>query len=700
MGWPQLREELSLFPGPRLADGQPSWMVHDPVRNLFFRIDWLTFEILSHWPLADGERILQAVAESSTLRPEADDLRAVLDFLHENQLVIPVALEGSAQLAERHRRQRSNWWRWLLHHYLFFRLPLVRPDAWLARWLPRVEVFYSRSFRALTAIALIVGLIEVYRDWGRFSATLVDTLSLEGLLGYGVTLTVVKVLHEFGHAFTAKRYGCRVPAMGVAFLVMWPMAYTDTNEVWKLADRKQRLSVAAAGIVTELTVAAWATLLWGLLPEGMPKAIAFMLATTVWVASIAINSSPFMRFDGYFLLSDWLDIPNLHGRAFALARWDLRERLFALGEPKPEQFPPGRERGLILFAWGTWLYRLVLFLGIAVLVYHFFTKVLGIVLFAVEIGWFVILPVWGELRAWHSRWGAIRQSRRARRSALLLVLLAVLFVLPWPSRIASSGLLRPAEVFSVYAPAGAQLVALPYANGADVAQGAVVLQLASADLQRRWQKALARQETLRWQAAVAGVDGEQRHNLLLLQEERASAEAELAVMQAELERYAPRAPFAGRLLDLDPDLKPGAWIGRNEKLAILVRDGSWLVETYLDEESVRRVRPGDGGLFVADGGEGGFLPLSVRVVDHDATRVLPDPLLATQFGGSLLTREKNGQHIPERATYRVLLAVEAPPSVVAGGSWRGRVVIRGDWEAPGTRFLRSALTLFWREAGF
>src|SRR5690606_33005699 len=132
-----------------------------------------------------------------------------------------------------------------------------------------------------------------------------------------------------------------------------------------------------------------------------------------------INASPFMRFDGYFLLSDYLQMPNLHARAFALARWDLRERLFGLGEPAPEHFRGNQRRALVLFAWATWVYRLVLFLGIAALVYHFFIKALGIFLFLVEIVWFIAKPLWSEIRAWRERAPQIARSQRARRSALI-----------------------------------------------------------------------------------------------------------------------------------------------------------------------------------------------------------------------------------------------------------------------------------------
>lgn len=700
MGWPLLREELALHPGPLLPDGQPSWTLHDPVRNLFFRLDWLTFEILSHWSLQDTGTIARTIAEQTTLHPDPEDVEAVVSFLVENQLTVPDHATGSAGFAERLRRTKESAWKWMLHHYLFFRVPLVRPDRWLTRWVGRIEFLYSKNFFRLTLAALLLGLVEIYRDWSHFSATLVDTLTWQGLAGYGVTLTVVKVLHELGHAFTAKRYGCRVPAMGIAFLVMWPVAYTDTNEVWRLTSRQQRLAVAASGVATELAIAAWATLAWGLLPEGLPRSIAFMLATSLWVATVAINASPFMRFDGYFLLSDWLDMPNLHARAFALARWDLRERLFALGEPVPESFAPRRKRGLILFAWATWIYRLALFIGIAALVYHFFIKAVGIMLFAVEIGWFVLLPIGRELKEWRVRWPTLRESRRARRSAGWAAAFLFLFVVPWPSRIVDTGLLRPAELFPVHAPGGAQVVAIPVANGALVASGDIVIELASPDILRRWERATARIEASRWLAASAGIDSEQRNNLQVLQEERATAEAELASVRADMEPYSPRAPFSGRLMDLDPDLGPGTWVARNERLAVLVRDGRWLVETYLDEEAVHRVTVGDGALFISDSIAGPAISLHVTAIDRDATRLLPDGLLTTAAGGGVVARTRQGQHLPERPVYKVTLEAESDPGNLRGHAWRGRVVIRGTWEAPGERFLRAAVALLWREFGF
>ena len=702
MALPRLREELSLLPGPVLHDGQPSWTLHDPVRNLFFRIDWSTFEVLQRWSLDDPAAIAQDIATDTTLHLTDEDVKAVAQFLVMNQLVQPVGLQSARQMADRWHQLRGTALKWLLHSYLFFRIPLWHPDAWLGSWLPVAQWFYSRTFAWLTAGALLLGLTQVVRRWDVFVASLVDTFNWEGLAAYGVAIFLVKLLHELGHAFTAKRLGCRVPTMGIAFLVMWPVAYTDTNEVWRLTDRWQRLQVASAGIVTELFIAVWSTLAWGLLPDGALKSAAFVLATTSWVATLAINASPFMRFDGYFILSDWLDWPNLHERSFALARWKLREVLFTLGDEPPEHLTAAKQRILILFAWAVWLYRLGLFLGIAVLVYHQFFKALGVFLFGVEIVWFVLYPFWRELQIWIQRWPQIRHQPRSRLSAVVALGIVMLTLVPWPGRITTSAILRPADVWPVFAPAGARVDQLPYQEGAGVPTDAVLLKLYVPDLNMRHQATLARVEQLRWQAAASSFDTETRNRLLVNESTLVEAQAELASVNAELQYYEPRAPFAGVLRDIDPDLQVGQWLAKKEKIALLVRDdGRWLAETWLDEEAVQRISVGGRALFIAEGPDHASLWLKVIAVDKDATRVLPRGELAAQYGGHVLTREKLGQLFPEQAMYHVTLE----PEVVLDRnvntlSWRGNLTFHAQSEAPAWRYLRHIFAVLIREFGF
>ncbi len=695
---PGLREELTIEPGPRLSDGQPSWTLHDPARNLFFQIDWPNFELLSRWHLGQPDAVITGVNRDTTLELDTSALQDLLTFLRDQHLLQP-ASGGAPAMAASLAKQRGSVGNWLLHNYLFFRIPLVRPDRMLRRVQPFVAFLFTRGFWWLTLLAAVLGGVAAYRESDRFVATLMDTLTWQGAVAYGAALTFAKTCHELGHAFTAKHYGCRVPTMGLAFLVMWPVAYTDTNDVWKLPKREQRLAVAGAGILTELAIAAWATLAWAWLPEGGPKQIAFLLSTTTWVSTLIINGSPFMRFDGYFLLSDYLGIPNLHSRAFALARWDLRERLFKLNEPAPEHFSPRLQKGLVIFAWAVWIYRLVLFLGIAALVYHFFIKAVGIFLFAVEISWFIALPLWREIKEWRSRWPQIRSGRRVHYSAWLALLLVALALLPWPNRVLTSGLLQPQQRMALYAPAHAVIADMPVANGQAVSADQPLLSLASPDLDLRAEETGARQGALSWQSGAAAFDNKTRKDWQLLQDQLAHANAEQATVGADLQRFRPLAPFPGRVVDIDPDLRPGDWLKTQEPLGELIGDGGWQVVTYVDEDEIRRLQLGDRALFIADGMSGPNLPAEVASIDRNASRTLGEPALATLAGGHVLVREKNNILYPEQAVYRVVLKVDAKLTA-ASPLLRGHVAIAGQWESPVSRFLRAAGAVAWREAGF
>lgn len=701
MPLPKIREELDLLSGPIEADGQPSWTLHDPVRNLFFRIDWPTLEILQRWDLDDEAKIASEVTNLTTLHIEIEDVEMVVKFLIQHHLIQINSPEHTKSLTTLFQKMEGTRLNWLLHHYLFFRIPLIKPDAWLSEWLHVAKWFGGKQFKALTIFAFVFGISQVIRRWDVFSASLVDTFNFEGLVSYGIAIILVKVLHELGHAFTAKHYGCRVPTMGLAFLVMWPVAYTDTNETWKLTNRLHRLKVASAGIATELVIAVWCTLAWALLPNGNLQMAAFVLATTSWVATLAINASPFMRFDGYFILMDALDLPNLHGRSFALARWKIREFLFGLGDEPPESFNPTKQLSLILFAWATWIYRLALFLGIALLVYHFFFKLLGVFLFCVEIIWFIAKPLNSELVAWKLLWPRIRMQRRSKKTALITSFLILLLAVPLPGRISGSAVLRPSDVYPIYAPAGARVDGLPFQNGDPVTAGQPVIQLYVPELINRQKALLLKLEQQRLLASTALFDESLRKNWQVAEQSLNVTEAELDGIRAEQKQFAPLAPFDADFLISQPDIELGQWVSKKEPLAILVsKTSKWRVETWIDEEDVARLAIGQSAKFFIDSAIGPMLDLKLTAIDRDASRVLKRKELASNHGGHILTREKNNQLMPERSVYKVTFEVVHLPDEMVSQSWRGQIVIHTNWQIPIQKYIRHAATVFFREAGF
>jgi putative peptide zinc metalloprotease protein len=328
-----LREEIAIFPGPAALDGSPSWTLHDPSSNRFYRLGWREFELLSRWDSGSVAALTARVEAETTLQVEHEDVDDLVRFLFSFDLLRASSPDATANMVKKADRQRGSWAKWLLHNYLFIRIPLLRPDRFLSLSYPYLRWVFSPLVAALVVAIGLIGLVRVARQWDVFLGTFVDMFSVQGAIGFGITLGCLKGLHELGHAYTAKRFGCRVPTMGLALLVMVPVLYTDVNDAWKLSSRRQRLAIGLAGATTELACAAFATFAWGSLQNGPARSVAFLVATSTWLTTVLINASPFMRYDGYYVLSDWLEVPNLHTRAFALAQWSLRETLLRLGDP-------------------------------------------------------------------------------------------------------------------------------------------------------------------------------------------------------------------------------------------------------------------------------------------------------------------------------------------------------------------------------
>jgi putative peptide zinc metalloprotease protein len=698
---PVIRDELKLFPAAPNEDGTPAWIIQDPVKNRFFRIGWIDFELLVHWADLEASALIRLVNAQTPLNVTVDDLKRLVAFLGENELLRldqPADVDRVRALKEKQKRSPLEW---LLHNYLFVRVPLVRPQQWLAATAPALAWLHTRATAWVIAALTLLGLYLVSRQWDTFTHTLVDHMTWSGILGYAVALVFAKTVHELGHAFAATRYGVRVAHMGVAFLVMFPMLYTDTGESWRLKDPRQRLAIASAGIVVELALAGLATLAWSLAPDGPVRNGLFFLATTSWVLTLAINASPFMRFDGYFILSDLLDLPNLHERSGALAKTALRRVLLGFDEAWPENFSRRKRRWLIAFALVTWVYRLVVFLGIALLVYFFFFKALGLMLMALELYWFIGRPVMKELGVWRDRKREIRVSRKLGWLVALLVVGALLLI-PFSTQVTAHGWLRAEEQQLMYSPFEAQVVALP--AGREFNQGDVVFALDSKALGIDQEK--ARQQALSRERQMAGLmglpDGESQRQLLASQ--KALFEAEERMSTGQRGRLTLRAPFDGVLYDLDHQLAAGVWVKSLQPLGMLVNPARWVVDAYVAEANLGRLEVGQPVRVRQLSDPPRWIEGRIESVDVSRTLVLPTPMLDATLGGPIatvkgpVTAAQQGAPVVRDALFRVRVALDEPVSDTRLSVVRVR--IEGQPEALLMRVLRRAASIFIRESGF
>ena len=689
---PPLREDLRLSEAASGSNGEPAWVIQDTVINRFYRIGWLEFECLRRWGRSPRQ-ISEQIADDTALKPDVDQILDFRQFLEQHQLL----RAGPAALAKlQAKSEEGSWlsWRWWLHHYLFFRIPLLRPQRPLQH-LARALGWLFHPFTGLLVFSLsLLGIILVLQQWDIFTGAVVESFSTEGLFSFALALIVAKTLHELGHALVATRLGLRVGHMGIAFVVLWPMLYTDTGESWKLSRSRQRLAIASAGIVTELSLAGLSTLGWTLCDPGALRNALLYLATTSWLLSLALNASPFMRFDGYFILSDLLDFPNLHERSSALARVTLRRNLLGLQEDWPEVFPPRQRRLLVSFAIVTWLYRLVLFLGIALAVYLFFFKLLGIILFMVELCWFIGLPVMRELGHWWRHRGEIPGMRKVLFYSVLTMILAGLAI-PWHTQIDAVGVARAEHQLRVYAPYPARLQSI-HSEGA-VEAGATLVTLDEPDIASRLLSSEANART--YEARLSGLiadpgglaeDAVTRQRLNVQFEEARAARSEIARLNLQ-------TPFAGIWLDVDPDWKPGQWVGRQEPLGMLIDPRCWQVDAYVAQDEVHRMTNGDLVRFYPDGQT---TPLTGRLIQISSTRAsqLSHRMLSSRFGGPVPTSPDEQALVPNSALFQVLIQLDQPLPTLR--ETRGHVKIEGERRSLLAGGAIHVMAVLMRESGF
>ena len=676
-------------------------MLHDPAGNRFFQIGWPAFEMLSRWPLDDPEAIVASVNAETTLRLTMDDFESLVRMLHHQHLLVAASPADTGRLAHAAAAHKLSHAMWLLKHYLMIRVPLWRPMPFLRRFARYADIAYRPAFWIVVGLMAATGLVLVSRRWDEFIHTFHGYADLRGLIAIGAAIGCAKVLHEFGHAFTAHRYGCRVPTMGIALLVMVPVLYTDTTEAWKVPGRAERLRIGAAGMLTELALAALATLAWSVLPDGPLRAGAFLLATTTWIGTLTINASPFMRFDGYFLLSDWLDMPNLHDRAFAFGRWWMRERLFGFGDPQPEPCAPKRRRFLIAFSFATWLYRLVVFFSIALVVYHAFFKALGLMLFFVEFGWFIVRPIGREIAAcWHRR-ADLRWRRETRRTAIVGALLLGFLVLPWHGGVGAPAVLGPLRAQGLYAPEAAYVTgdATIARDGQRVHAGDVLAVLASPDLTHRLQAAQTDEALLNWQVEQQPFDDRLLEQGVALRRRWDAARETVAGLKAQVAQLTLRAPFDG-VVQTDDALAPGTWLPRGEHVFDVVGPVGVKGEAFVGEDDAARVAAGDSVDFVASLPELGAVHCRVEAVDRVNVATLDAPSLASVYGGPLPVQQQPGTHqlVPLAALYRVRIG-ECPARTAWPREIDGTATIGGARQSFAWRALKNLASVLRREGG-
>jgi putative peptide zinc metalloprotease protein len=682
---PRLRRDLKIELVPVRGGGFPSVIVTDPVRGSYFRLTWPESGILLLWQDASSvEDLCDRLAGTYGIATTKESIGAVAQFVAANQLTVDQ--NGSwTRYAALHTAAQHGWIKTLIHGYLFFRIPLLHPEPKLRRLLPRLSFVFARSFWVLVAAVALLGLYLAARQWTAIVSAAQEIFRLEGLFVYATVILGLKAIHECGHGLATVRYGCRVPTMGVAVMLGMPVFYTDTSDSWRLAKRSERLKIVFAGVAAEAIVASVAILLWSFLPDGLTRQICFALATTSILLSISINLNPFMRYDGYFALSDYWSVPNLQPRAFDLGTWKLRELLFGLGHPPPEQLPRPVQRKLIVYALLTAIYRLFLFLGIAALVYVMFGKALGILLGVIEIGIFIVMPIAREVGAWWALRLEIITRQRARWTfGVSAAALAILFV-PWMSTVEAPAVLTAETEEALYLPFASRLASIDVVDGQIVQQGDILFRADAADLEQQQKKALLDLRALEFQVGRLHASTKERDERVVIESRLLRAREKVEAIQRQLAQLVVRAPFDGRVVDVDPEISAGLWLNQKRPLARLVSSHGIRAKGLTSDAEIARIAPGARAVFVPD---------DAAVPRHTITLTTIAP---AGDGGHVPVGEERGELRARQGWFEVTFGAHgAPPAQVL----RGVVRVEAKTTSPALHLWREIARVLVREHSF
>lgn len=665
---PELRQELRLHRGP---DGTrvASWLIYDPIRHRYFEVSREVIYLLERWRAEPaGDFAARCTAELDR-NVAVTDVNHVVAFLITNNLVLIPPSGGALDLARQQAKTAQTVTSRLIHNYLFFKVPLFRPARFLSATLPLVAPLYSRA-AAISLLAIwIIGLYFASRQWDAFVTTFIDFLSFDGAVTFLITLVVVKSLHELGHAYTATRAGVRVNTMGIAFMVLTPILYTDVTDAWRLRARKDKLAIDAAGIIVELALAGIALFVWAFLPEGPVRSAAFVTTTTSLLTGLAINLNPLMRFDGYYLLADAWRVPNLQSRSNALALWWLREKLFALSHPAPEAFNTNKQTLLIAYAIAALIYRVLLFLGIALVVYHMFFKALGIVLFAIEIIWFIALPIAREIMTWWSMRVEIKSGRRWRATATMTALAIAALVVPWSGTVRVQGVIMAEQDSIVYAPRPGQLLTIDVADGQPIAKGQPLATLTVPDLDHEIKQTSQKIALVESRLSRVAGDEQDRSLRTVLEGELQRNRADLRGLHDEEQRLTVRAPHDGVVRDLDVDLMPAEWLSETMPILRVVTTSVTVARAYISEDDVWRIQAGGAVTFIPEDPLGTRRTGQIVDVVQSGIRMIDLPYLSSVYGGAVQSDRSGSDIRPRSGRHAVRVAIEgAPVDQVARGT--------------------------------
>ena len=659
--------------------GETWYVLQDSSNERFHRFPPRAHTLIG---LMDGERTVQQIWEAAADQlgddaPTQDETIRLLGQLHASDLLQSDVPPDVLELFDRSSRHDRAQLRSRLVSPFAIRMHLLDPEKLLERMTPYLRPFFGWLGVLLWLAVVVPALVQAGVLWSELSEGVLDRLFTPGnLLVVWLIFPVLKILHEFGHGVAAKHFGGEVHDMGIMLLVFTPVPYVDASSSWAFESRVQRALVGAAGMIVEIFLAAVAFHVWLAAEPGAVRAAAYNVVLIGGATTLLFNANPLLRFDGYYILSDLIEIPNLRARGNAMVGWLTERRLFGNRDAVRPRTARGETGWLVGYTVSAFFYRMLIIVAILSWILDQFFFV-GLLLGAfAAVGW-IGVPLYKGLRFLLTS----PQIRRVRSRAIAVcvggtaTLVLLLAWLPAPLRTQVEGVVWvPDEALVRVASEGFVREVVVEAGG-KVEKGDVLVVLEDPELEARRLMLRARVDEL-----SARMSAQRTQDLVAAQltsEELGYARDSLARTEERVADLVVRAGRAGRFSVVRPRDLPGRFARKGDLLGHVVDPERTRVRAVVSQDDVQlvsrrlvatRVRLAER---LSEVREAELL----RVVPA-ASEQLPSSVLGSGGGGEVPVdpRDPQGERAVQKM-FEVELEIPTSGSVVHAG---GRVHVRFD----------------------
>jgi putative peptide zinc metalloprotease protein len=530
--------------------GEVWCVLQDHAKGRYYRFTPSAYHVIGEM---DGERTVQDLWDRASDRlgddgPTQGEIVQLLSQLHSADVLLCDVPPDTAELLRRSEKITRTKRRMSMRSPLALRFPLLDPERFLARTIAYVRPLFSVWGAVLWLLVVGAAIVQAALHWPELTRDVVDrVLSVQNLLIMGLAYPIVKALHELGHGYAVKAWGGEVHEMGIMLLVLMPIPYVDASAASEFREKHRRVIVGAAGIFVEMFLAALALLLWAELEPGNLRALLYNVILIGGVSTLLFNGNPLLRFDGYYIFADLVEIPNLAQRGTAYLGYLIKRYPFGMKKTQVPYTGPGERFWFVTYTIAAVIYRMFIYVAIVLFIAGKFF-VIGILLAIWAASSMVLMPLFKGLKFVAA--SPILRDKRARAvlfSGVGVGLLAlILFLMPFPSWSRTEGVVWVPEESIVRAGGDGFVSRLAAAPDSRVTRGQILIERRDPFLAANVRVLQARLEEL--QSRYDEAKAEDKVRVQVVREELDNVRASLARAEERLAELDIRSPVDGVLV--------------------------------------------------------------------------------------------------------------------------------------------------------